>query len=36
MPPGHPDLPQIDPDIDPDLPEKPGPPLNDPENPHGW
>jgi hypothetical protein len=36
MPPSHPDSPHIDPDIDPDQPEKPGPPLNDPENPHGW
>jgi hypothetical protein len=27
--------PTIHPDIDPDLPEKPGPPLSDPESPHG-
>jgi hypothetical protein len=33
--PDHPDSPHIRPDIDPDIPEKPGPPLNDPENPHG-
>jgi hypothetical protein len=33
--PGHPDAPHIRPDIDPDIPEKPGPPLYDPENPHG-
>jgi hypothetical protein len=33
--PHSPEAPHIRPDIDPDMPEKPGPPLNDPENPHG-
>ena len=27
--------PAIHPDLDPDLPEKPGPPLSDPESPRG-
>jgi len=34
-PPDRPESPQINPDRDPDLPDKPGPPLSDPENPHG-
>jgi hypothetical protein len=33
--PEHPEVPYVRPHTDPDLPEKPGPPLNDPENPHG-
>ena len=33
--PKHPEEPGINPDIDPDLPEKPGPPLSDPDAPHG-
>jgi hypothetical protein len=33
--PNHPETPAVNPDIDPDLPEKPGPPLSDPEAPRG-
>jgi len=33
--PDHPESPHIKPDFDPDLPESPGPPLSDPESPHG-
>jgi hypothetical protein len=33
VPPSHPDLPPIKPEFDPDLPQQPGPPLMDPENP---
>jgi hypothetical protein len=34
--PHHPETPAVNPDIDPDIPEKPGPPLSDPEAPHGY
>ncbi|HVU58872.1 MAG TPA: hypothetical protein VHD83_27615 [Puia sp.] len=34
-PPVRPKNPAIDPKVDPDLPEKPRPPLSDPESPHG-
>ncbi|HEY4206247.1 MAG TPA: methyltransferase domain-containing protein, partial [Puia sp.] len=35
VPPGHPESPAVKPEIDPDIPEKPGPPLSDPDAPHG-
>jgi len=34
--PNHPEEPAIDPAIDPDIPQKPGPPLSDPDAPHGY
>jgi len=34
-PPVRPESPSVNPKVDPDMPEKPGPPLSDPESPHG-
>jgi len=33
--PAPPETPHVKPDFDPDIPEHPGPPLSDPESPHG-
>jgi hypothetical protein len=33
--PDLPETPMVNPDHDPDLPDHPGPPLSDPESPHG-
>ncbi|HEX3935248.1 MAG TPA: hypothetical protein VHW43_11255 [Puia sp.] len=30
-----PETPKVNPDFDPDIPEHPGPPISDPESPHG-